>query len=373
MRRLIKPKPIWITLILSLFIHFFLISRFNYLLEVSSHNKAIEKSYVARISLKLQADLFPPIENSGVPNLKSVSDFQNIENRDTEKQILQMAEKILNRKLPVEEVIQDNADKKEIIHSPLMEKMENQDKIAEDFTQKGRADQVIKEETAQSPVETEEEIYQINQETGKGLPLNKMIPAEKIEEVLREDKKNSMNNNQQNKNKKAEAEAEKSLTIGNRETEKKVEQEKEGNLPIQSKNDEYFKEKPVQEDVEITSPMADNKNGGQAKKNPEIDDILDFTLENYPGDANPPELLEFQPPAYPKDLRERNIEGKAILKILINKEGKVQEIQIFESSGYEPFDQIAVKSVWQWRFKAARKGIQQMESWVLIPILFQID
>ena len=283
MRKLIKPKPIWIALILSLFIHFFLISRFNYLLEVSYNNKIMEKSYVARISLKLKTDLSFPIENSGVPNLKSIPDFQNIENRDTEKQILHMEEK-----------------------------------------------------------------------------------------PLREDKKISMDNDQLDKNRKVKAETEKSLATGDRETEKEAEQEKERNLPIQSKNNEYFKEKPVQRDFNIASQEADYKNEGQAKKNPEIEKTLDFTTKNYPDNANPPELLEFQRPVYPKDLRERDVEGKVILKILIDKEGKVQEIQIFESSGYETFDQIAVKSVWQWRFKAARKENQQRESWVLIPINFQI-
>jgi TonB family protein len=330
MRRLIKPKLIWITLILSVFIHFFLISRFNYLLEVSSHNKAIEKSYVARISLKLQTDLSSLIENSGLSNPKSVPDFQNIENRDREKQILQMGEKIPKKELPVEEMIQDSRDKTETTYSPVIKKMENQDEIIEDFNQKGITDQVIKEETAQSLLETKEEIHQIKQEPEKELPLNKIITAEKVEE------------------------------------------EKERNLPIQSKNDEYFKEKPVQGDLNIASQEADDKDEGQAKKNPEIDNTLDFTTNNYSNNTNPPELLEFQPPVYPKNLRERDVEGKVILKILIDKEGKVKEIQIFESSGYETFDQIALKSVRQWRFKAARKGNQQRESWVLIPINFQI-
>jgi len=309
MKRLIKkPKPIWICLILSLLIHFFLISCFIYSLEVSSNKKIIEKSHIARISLKLKTDLSFPIENSGVSKLKSVPDSQNIENRDTEKQILQMEEKILKK-----------------------------------------------------------------QEPEKELPSNKMIPAEKVgEEALREDKKNSMDNNQPDKNKKAKPETEKSLATGNRETGKEAEQEKERNLPSQSKNNEYFKEKPVQEDFNIASQEVDYKEEGQTEKNPEIDDTLDFTKNNYPDNVNPPELLEFQPLVYPKNLRERDIEGKVILKILIDKEGKVQEIQIFESSGYEAFDQTAVKSVWQCQFKPARKGNQQKESWVLIPINFQI-
>ena len=189
-----------------------------------------------------------------------------------------------------------------------------------------------------------------------------MIPAERVEEEsLREDKKISMENNQPDKNRKAKVE-----------TEKEEEQEKERNLPKQSNNNENVKEKPVQGDFNITSQEVDCKNEGQAKKDPEIEKILDFTGNNYPDNVNPPELLEFQPPVYPKNLRERDIEGKVIVKLLIDKEGKVQEIQIFESSGYKMFDQIAIKAVRQWRFKPARKGNQQRVSWVLIPINFQI-
>jgi len=290
MKRLRKPKPIWTALILSLFIHFFLISHFNYLLEASSDEKIMKKSYVTHISLKLKTVLSSPLENSGVPNIKSVPDFQNIENGNMEKQILHLEEKIVKRELPVEEIIQDNRDKKEIPSSSVMKKIENQEEITEDLTQKVNTDQVVEEE----------------------LLSNKTISAEKMEE------------------------------------------------------------KPIQGDFNIALQETDYKNEGQAKKIPEIEEILDFTTNNYPDNVNPPELIEFQRPVYPKNLRERDVEGKVILKILIDKEGKVKEIHIFESSGYEAFDQIAVKSVRQWQFKPAKKGNQPRESWVLIPINFQI-
>lgn len=307
----------------------------------------MEKYHITRISLKLKTDLSSPIENSGVSSLKSVHDSQNIKNRDTEKQILHVEEKIVKKKLPVEEIIQDNTNKKE---------------ITENFIQRDSSDKVIEEEVPQSLSETKEKNHQIKQEPKKKLLSNKMIPAERVEEEsLREDKKISMENNQLDKNRKAKVEAE-----------KEEEQEKERNLLKQSNNNENIKEKPVQGDFNITSQEVDCKNEGQAKKNPEIEKILDFTGNNYPDNVNPPELLEFQPPVYPKNLRERDIEGKVIVKLLIDKEGKVQEIQIFESSGYKMFDQIAIKAVRQWRFKPARKGNQQRVSWVLIPINFQI-
>jgi len=307
----------------------------------------MEKSHITRISLKLKTDLFSPIENSGVSSLKSVHESQDIKNRDTEKQILHVEEKIVKKKLPIEEIIQDNTNKKEII---------------ENFIQKDSSDQVTEKEIPRNLVETKEENYQIKQEPVKKLLSNKMIPAGRVEEEsLRKDEKISMENKQLDKNRKAKVEAE-----------KEEEQEKERNLLEQSNNNENIKEKPGQGDFNITSQGVDCKDKGQAKKNPEIAKILDFTKNNYPDNVNPPELLEFQRPVYPENLRERDIEGKVILKLLINKEGKVQEIQIFQSSGYKMFDQIAIKAVGQWRFKPARKGNQQMVSWVLIPINFQI-
>ena len=259
------------------------------------------------------------------------------------------------------------------LKTDLFSPIENQEKITEDFIQKGSLDQVIEEETPQSLAETKEKNHQTKQEPGGKLLLNKMIPAEKVEEEpLREDKKISMENNQPNKNRKAKAETEKSLTTGNKETEKEVEQEKEQNLSNQNKKNEHLKEKPIQEEPHVASQEADNKDEDQGEKNLEIEEALDFTGNDYLDNVNPPELLEFQRPVYPKNLRERDIEGKVIIKLLIDKEGKVQEIQIFESSGYKMFDEIAIKTVRQWRFKPARKGNQQRGSWVLIPINFQI-
>jgi len=242
------------------------------------------------------------------------------------------------------------------LKTDLSSPIENQEKITEDFTKKDIPEQVIEKETSQNLAENRKKIHQIKQEPEKELVSNKIILAEKVEgEPLREDKKISMENNQPDKSRKAKAET-----------------EKERNLPSQSKKNEYSKEKAVREDFNITSQEVNYKNEDQVKNNKEIEKALDFTGNSYPDNVDPPELLEFQRPVYPENLRERDIEGKVILKVLIDKEGRVQEIQIFESSGYNMFDQIAVKSVRQWRFKPARKENRQRESQVLIPINFQI-
>lgn len=313
MKRLIKFKSIWIALILSLCIHLFLISRFDCPLEDSTNKKIEERTYAAYIALKLEAAPSPTIKNSRAPKAESIPDLQNIENHPAEKEILYEEERIFSKALPVEEIIQDSIDKKEISHPSVVEKIEDQEEIIESFPQKNSTEQVIEEEIPQNLAGIKRENHQIKQDL-----------------------------------------------------------EKEQHFSSQNKDNEYLKEKLVQEDFYIASQEADYKDEGQVKKDQEIDKTLDFTRNNYADNVNPPELLEFQLPVYPKNLRERGIEGKVILKVLLDKEGKVQEIQIFESSGYETFDHVAIESVWQWRFKPAKKEDQSRESWVLIPINFQI-
>lgn len=373
MKKLTKPKPIWITLILSLFIHFFLISRFNYLLEVSSNEKIRERSHAASITLKLEAAPSPTIKNSKAPKVESIPDLQNIENRPTEKEILYEEGRIFSKVLPVEKIIQNSIDKKEVSHPSVVEKREVQEETIKDFPKKSSTDRVIKEEKPQSPAEAKEEMNQIKQEPKKELMSNKMISAGKTEEKSsKEDEKNSVPQDQPDKDRKIRAETERSLAVENKEMEKEAEQGEEQNFSNQNKKNEHLKEKPIQEEPHIASQEADNKDEDQGEKNLEIEEALDFTGNNYPDNVNPPELLEFQRPLYPKNLRERDIEGKVTLKVLIDKDGKVKEVQVFESSGYEAFDQIAVKSVRKWQFKPAKKGNQVKESWVLIPINFQI-
>ena len=362
MKRLIKPKPIWIALTLSLFIHFLIINHFDYLSRVSSDKIKPEKSHMTSMSLKLKTDYSSPIKSSKIPSQKSVPDSQNIKNPDTEKQLLQMEEKSINRKSQTKENVQDNADEKEIARLPGIKMIDKQEKVTEDSNKKSSPDKVVKEETSQGQVKIEEKNHKIEQESEKKLPLNRTVPVEKVkEEPLKEDRKISMRADEPVEIRKVKPEMK-----------NEVKQEKERHLTSQSEKDEFLKEKTVPGDYYIASREADCKNEAQVKKNPEIEKALDFTGNSYPNNVNPPELLEFQRPVYPKNLRERDVEGKVILKLLIDREGKVEDIQVFESSGYKAFDNIAVEAVRQWWFKPARKKNRQKKCRVLIPINFQI-
>jgi TonB family protein len=98
---------------------------------------------------------------------------------------------------------------------------------------------------------------------------------------------------------------------------------------------------------------------------------LDLTQTEFSGNQIlPPEIISFHQPAYPENLRKREIEGRVQLKVLINKEGEVIEAEIHSTSGYQDFDRTAVQSVYKWQFEPAQFKNTKRDSWVLIPIVF---
>jgi len=101
---------------------------------------------------------------------------------------------------------------------------------------------------------------------------------------------------------------------------------------------------------------------------------LDFTQSDF-GSTHiiPPIVISSPLPEYPENLRKRGIEGKVQLKVLISREGKVIEVEVYTSSGYQNFDQSAKQSIYQWQFKPAQSGDSKRDSWVLIPIVFRLQ
>ena len=56
----------------------------------------------------------------------------------------------------------------------------------------------------------------------------------------------------------------------------------------------------------------------------------------------------------------------------VNVGGKAEKVEIKGSSGYAPLDQAAVEGLKRWLFRPARYGERAVESWVKIPVVFQL-
>jgi protein TonB len=79
------------------------------------------------------------------------------------------------------------------------------------------------------------------------------------------------------------------------------------------------------------------------------------------------------PPSYPKIARRRGYEGTVILEVLVDRNGKVGDLRVSKSSGYRILDRAATASVKDWVFEPGKKGNQNVEMRVKVPIRFQLD
>ena len=95
-----------------------------------------------------------------------------------------------------------------------------------------------------------------------------------------------------------------------------------------------------------------------------------------PGNGGPgglhPRYAENPKPSYPLEAREKGYQGEVLLRVEVLPNGRVGQIEIKKSSGYDILDQSALTTVRRWKFIPARKGEVAIPFWVNIPIKFQL-
>lgn len=77
-------------------------------------------------------------------------------------------------------------------------------------------------------------------------------------------------------------------------------------------------------------------------------------------------------PEYPRLARRRGYQGSVILEVLVGLTGRVNDIRVLMSSGYEILDHAAVASVRGWLFEPGMRGDEKVEMWVRVPIRFEL-
>lgn len=77
-------------------------------------------------------------------------------------------------------------------------------------------------------------------------------------------------------------------------------------------------------------------------------------------------------PDYPERARKEGKEGRVLLRVLVDEEGRSKVVEVNTSSGSEALDQAALAAIKRWRFLPARYGNKPVESWVKIPIDFRL-
>jgi periplasmic protein TonB len=77
-------------------------------------------------------------------------------------------------------------------------------------------------------------------------------------------------------------------------------------------------------------------------------------------------------PQYPAVSRRLGEEGRVILRVFVDDRGLPARVELRSSSGHQRLDQVALETVKQWKFVAARRGDQATSAWVLVPISFSL-
>ena len=78
-------------------------------------------------------------------------------------------------------------------------------------------------------------------------------------------------------------------------------------------------------------------------------------------------MVRFYPPA----LRERGIGGTALMWVLVNEHGEVENVHLKETSGDTLLDRAAEEVVRVMRFSAAMNRNERVKVWVQLPIVFK--
>jgi TonB family protein len=82
--------------------------------------------------------------------------------------------------------------------------------------------------------------------------------------------------------------------------------------------------------------------------------------------------LDTPRPGYPEIARREAREGRVLLRVLVDDQGRTKAVEINNSSGNEALDRAAAEAVKQWHFHPARAGDKAVESWLRIPIEFRL-
>lgn len=85
-----------------------------------------------------------------------------------------------------------------------------------------------------------------------------------------------------------------------------------------------------------------------------------------------PDYLSNPAPEYPMLARRRGWSGTVLLKVRVSASGSPREIRLLKGSGHEILDTAAQEAVQGWRFVAAMRNGEPVESWVEVPVRFEL-
>lgn len=85
------------------------------------------------------------------------------------------------------------------------------------------------------------------------------------------------------------------------------------------------------------------------------------------------EYLQPPRPEYPPIARRMGEEGKAILRVLVNENGRPERVEVQKTSGSARLDEAARQAILRALFKPFTEGGKAVPAYAIVPIRFQLD
>ena len=121
--------------------------------------------------------------------------------------------------------------------------------------------------------------------------------------------------------------------------------------------------RPDLDQTSLVRPLLDQELGQEATR-------LVMSEENV---DEPPRILRRVPPEYPSRAADRGIEGHVVLRILVNRTGRVDRVRVEEAQPPGVFETLARKAVMQWRFAPAIFRGKKVAVWCRNRLLFRLS
>ena len=86
-----------------------------------------------------------------------------------------------------------------------------------------------------------------------------------------------------------------------------------------------------------------------------------------------PLYLTNRAPKYPRMARKKGYEGTVVLEVLVDENGKVDDLMLFKSSGHAILDKAAISSVKKWLFEPGTIGRKRVKMKVKLPVRFKLN
>lgn len=78
-------------------------------------------------------------------------------------------------------------------------------------------------------------------------------------------------------------------------------------------------------------------------------------------------------PVYPSASRRDGEQGRGVFRVLVDENGKPQDVQVLTSTGFPRLDTAALEAIRKWAFSPAMQNGQKVKSWTRVQVAFQLQ